>query len=108
MAQEPRSPRAEKTQTGPAVRRIPLPFTQRAFVVCLGSCTHLRSPTTSVSLTPLSALAFRRLAGRRLRHHPTPGAEAFVGLFDSDDHPPGIPIPSLPFLLCEAEHQTLT
>jgi hypothetical protein len=37
---------------------------------------------------------------------PAPGAEALVGLFAGDEHPPGIPIPSLalPFLLCGAEH----
>ena len=41
---------------------------------------------------------------RRLRRRPSPGAEAFVGIFAGDEHPPGIPTPSLPFLLCETEH----
>jgi hypothetical protein len=33
-----------------------------------------------------------------------PSAKAFIGPFSSDEHPPGIHIPSLPFLFCKAEH----
>ena len=51
-----------------------------------------------------SPLALRRLVGRRRRRRPTPGAEAFVSIFAGDEHPLGIPIPCLPFLLCEADH----
>jgi len=40
------------------------------------------------------------------RRRPTPSDEAFVGLFAGDEHPPGIPIPSLPFLLWEAKPST--
>jgi hypothetical protein len=36
----------------------------------------------------------------RRRRRPTPGAESFAG----DEHPPGTPTPSLPFLLCETKH----
>jgi hypothetical protein len=41
---------------------------------------------------------------RRRRRRPTPGAEAFFGLFAGDEHLPGIPDPSLPLRLCETEH----
>ena len=41
--------------------------------------------------------------GRR-RRRPTLAAEAFVGLFVGDEHPPGIPTPCFAFPLCEAEH----
>jgi hypothetical protein len=45
------------------------------------------------------SLSLPRLGGavgycRRRRRRPTRGAEAFVGLFADDEHPPGIPIPS--------------
>ena len=45
---------------------------------------------------------------QRRRHRPALGAEAFVGIFAGDGHSPGIPIPSLPFLLFKTERQTLT
>ena len=58
-------------------------------------------------LSPRPPLALRRLVGRRRhrRRRPKPGAEAFVGLFAGNEHPPGTPTPSLPFMLCEAEHR---
>jgi hypothetical protein len=80
-----RSTRAEKSQTGPAVRRIPLPFTQRAFLSL--SALVLISPSDDWCLAPL---ALRRLVRRR--RHPTPAAEAFVCLIAGDEHPPGIPM----------------
>jgi hypothetical protein len=82
-----RSPLAENPQTGPAVR------------------SPSESPLSLSDDWCLAPLALRRLVNRRRRRHPTPGAEAFVSLFTGDEHPPGIPIP---FLLCEAKHQTLT
>ena len=65
-----------------------------------------RFPPSLLSLSR-SPLAPRRLLGRR-RRRPRPGAEAFLGLFAGDEHPPGTSIPSLPFpslMLCEAEHR---
>jgi hypothetical protein len=41
---------------------------------------------------------------RRSPRLPTPGAEVFVGPYAGDEHPPGMPIPYFPFLLCETEH----
>jgi hypothetical protein len=81
--------------TGPAVRRIPI---RSGFSVSLARDLALRR------LVFRSPLALRRLVGRRRRRRPTPGAEAFVSIFAGDEHPLGIPIPCLPFLLCEAEH----
>ena len=90
-----RSPRAEQPQTGPAVRRI-----------FLFPSARTRVPRSFLCLSPLSRSD--DWAGyscrRRLRRRPTPGSEAFVGIFTGDEHPPGIPTPSLPFLLCETEH----
>jgi hypothetical protein len=58
----------------------------------------------SVCGLPLSPpLALRRLVGRRRR--PKPGAEALVGLFAVDEHPPGTPTPSLLFPSLQAEHR---
>jgi hypothetical protein len=57
------------------------------------------SPACSVLSLSLS-LSLRRL-GVGYRRRPTPGAEAFVGLFSGDEHPSGIPTPSLPFLPCD-------
>jgi hypothetical protein len=76
-----RSPRA-----GPAVRHIfGWRLKPRAFL--------------SLTLSPSHSPRLRRLEGRRRR--PTP---SWGGLFASDEHPPGIPTPFLPFLLCEAEY----
>jgi hypothetical protein len=61
------------------------------------AATCVRSLSLSSATHPLS-LGLRRL------HRPTPGGEAFVGLFTGDEHSPGILTPSTPFLLCETEH----
>jgi hypothetical protein len=53
-----------------------------------------------LSLSLSLSLSLRRL-GVGYRRRPTPGAEAFVGLFSGDEHPSGIPTPSLPFLPCD-------
>ena len=87
------------SQDGPAVRRIPLPFTVDPAAISHPSLSddwcesHPRSRSPTTGGPPLPVL-------------PAPGAEALVGLFAGDEHPPGIPIPSLalPFLLCGAEH----
>jgi hypothetical protein len=49
-------------------------------------------PTRPLHLSrPLSLSAARR------RRRPKPGAEALVGLFAGEEHPPGTPSPSVPF-----------
>ena len=46
---------------------------------------------------PWPSFSWRRQSGAVLHR-------VFVGLFADDEHPPGMPSPSLPFLLCETEH----
>jgi hypothetical protein len=77
----------------------PLPFRVRSpAAFCLSpSC-----PPLALRRLVGPPLALRRQVGRRRRK---PGAEAFVGLLAGDEHPLGIPTPSLPFMLCEAEHR---
>jgi len=67
---------AQQPPTGPAVAAFPLPPPNNPF-------------------RPLPSLSSAWYSRRRRR--PKPGAEAFVGLFAGDEHPPGTPTPSLPF-----------
>jgi hypothetical protein len=68
----------------------------------LPSAAFLRACSVCLSRPPL---ALRRLVGRCRRRRLNPGVEAFVGLLAVDEHPPGTLAPSLPFMLCEAEHR---
>lgn len=93
-----RSDAREKKQRGDAAYQIvsfrsgfPLP-----------SAAFLRACSVCFSRPPL---ALRRLVGRCRRRRLNPGVEAFVGLLAVDEHPPGTLAPSLPFMLCEAEHR---
>ena len=61
-------------------------------------------PFTFTRLRSLCATTGWAVGYRRHRRRPTPGAEAFVGLFAGDELPPGIATPSLPFLLCETDN----
>ena len=77
---------AQQPPTGPAVAAFPLPPPNNPF-------------------RPLPSLTSAWYSRRR-RRRPKPGAEAFVGLFAGDEHPPGTPTPSFPFpSCCAAEHR---
>jgi hypothetical protein len=50
--------------------------------------------------------ATTRLPPGRRRRRSTPDANVFAGPFPGDEHPTGMPAPSLPFLLCETEQHS--
>jgi hypothetical protein len=74
------------------VRWSPLPTTPSAD-------SSFRPQHSSAPRAFLSVLR-RLVVGRR---RPKPGAEASVGLSAGHEHAPGIPTPSIPFTLREAE-----
>jgi hypothetical protein len=63
------------------------------------ACWEFRFPSLSVSPLSWSSyfLSWRRRLGERRRN------SVFAGPFAGDEHTSGMPSPSLPFLLCEAE-----
>ena len=91
----PRRSACECALRGPNNPRLGRPSAAFSF-----SLPHEPACRVRFSASPLSRAPTTGVAAAAA---PTPGAEAFAGLVAGDKHPPGIPTPSLPFLLCEAE-----
>lgn len=53
---------------------------------------------------PACSLSLSATPGYRRHRRPTPGIQVFVGPLSGTEHPPGMPAPSPPSLLCESEH----
>ena len=73
------------------------------------TCNPLPSAAASLLVRSVCGLPVSPpLALGRRRRRPKPGAEALVGLFAGDEHPPGTPTPSLPFPYAVRSSETLT